>query len=142
MGLGEERLLEAQAVLKETIPPAEPRARELIRARILSNHETLPDRLLLYLWPPPAIRVAAVLGLAVLAAIAILTTFRTAGTGSHAQFEPTEQVKEVAGDYLPMEVPLAPVGDPFFDGSQGDEPVRMSLSLAADGQPRNLVLAR
>ena len=141
IGFFDRRLLESRSALSAMVPPTEVRASELIRQKILSRHETWLERLLLSLRPIPTLRVAVVLGLALVVALNVLKRDRTQ-TGSEAQSQTAEESTAGAADDVQLDVPLIPLGDPFFDGSQADTPVRMSLAFAPDGQPRDLVLAK
>jgi len=140
LGLADRRLLESRTALQELIPPLDGAEAEVTLDKILPNDDSRLVRILLWFRPTWAIQ-AVVLGLAAFAVLTVVTR-EPASRHNGSDVQPVEERTDRAAGPMQLDVPLTPVGDPFFDGSQEETSVRMQLAVATDGQPRELVLVK
>jgi anti-sigma factor RsiW len=76
-----------------------------------------------------------------LAGIAFLAVVTWTSSRSRPQPPATGQWAGGNAEWIRMELPLSPIGDPFLDGSQSEPPILADLVVDEDGLPRGIRLA-
>jgi anti-sigma factor RsiW len=140
----ERRLLECREVLDSLSPSgARPRVMGTITAPKQENRVPLPWHETGWQWAT-----AAMAGLS-LAVVAVWLTMapwpadpgHSAKADFHSRSFSSAELSAGNTQVIRVELPLAPVGDPFLDGSQSESAVLADVTIGSDGQPRAIRLA-